>query len=122
MYTGVQTVLEEMLNKTYQKLEAEEERREKNDREIKALEVRRVWGVKIQDAQKVVDKVIEKMSQLESRVRQPAGKPRGLVSLARSSNANKSTNLDDKRGQDMVMLEDSGALLVYLWCVVTADS
>lgn len=105
-----------MLNQTYQKLEAEEQRREKNNQEIKALEVQRVWGVKVQDAQKVVDEVMEKMSDLESRVRHPASKKRGLVSIASTSKGNKHA-IEVKSSAETEMLEDSGAVLMLLLCL-----
>lgn len=114
----MQTELEDMLNKTYQRLEDEEERRIKNDREIKALEVHRVWGVKVTDAQKVVDEVMEKLSELESRVRWPAGGTRGLVSMA-STSKGKTHATDGKSNPSIEVLEDSGALFLR-WCVMCA--
>lgn len=66
--------MEEELNKTYQKLEAEEQRRHKNDQEVKALELKRVWADKVANSLKGVDEVVKKIEELNSRVRWPSGK------------------------------------------------
>lgn len=116
MCYDVQTELEEMLIKTYKKLDEEVQRRIKNDQEIKALEVQRVWGVKVRDAQKVVDEVMEKMSDLERRVRHPAGEKRGLVSMASTSKENRYST-DVKNSTATAILEDSG-VPVLLMCNV----
>jgi hypothetical protein len=121
-YAGAQDEMEEMLNKTFQKLEAEEVRREKIEREIKEIELQRVWGVKVQDAQKGVDEVAEKLSQLENRMKWPAGKSQSPASFSVASNSNKSTDLGVRGDRNMALLEDSGVLLLHELCVVLSDA